>query len=83
MAEGRNVTVDHHNGLFFIREQQVERIFSDNTSINRFVVSEAILKCIQLTWECHSTETQQDIWCKYRWDLHKESQSYIQEQERR
>jgi superfamily I DNA and RNA helicase len=34
-----------------IREQKCERLFSDNTSINRFVVSQAILKCVQLIWD--------------------------------
>lgn len=48
LDEGKNVTVDHHNGLYLIREQIIEGIFSDNTSINCFVVSEAILKCLQL-----------------------------------
>ena len=36
MAEGKNITVDHYNDLYLIREQKVDRIFSDNTSINRF-----------------------------------------------
>ena len=49
MAEKRNVTID----IFLIREQQVERIFSDNTRINRFVVSQAILKCLQLIHACY------------------------------
>ena len=53
MAEGKNVTIDHHDGIFLIREQQISHIFSDNTSINRFVVSEAILKCLQLIESCH------------------------------
>lgn len=44
MADIRNVTIDHHNGIFLIREQKVERIFSDSTSINHFVTSETILK---------------------------------------
>ena len=53
LSEGKNVTVDHHDGIFMIREQNIERIFSDHTSINRFVVSEAILKCLQLINTCH------------------------------
>ena len=36
MADIRNVTIDHHNGIFLIGEQKVERIFSDSTSINHF-----------------------------------------------
>ena len=54
MVEKRNVTIDHYNNILLIREQQqIERIFSDNTSINRFVVSEAILKCLQLIHACY------------------------------
>ena len=33
---------------FSIRERQIKRIISDNTSINRFVISEVILKCLNL-----------------------------------
>ena len=57
IAEGKNVTVDHHDGIYLIREQKVERIFSDHTSINRFVVSEAILKCLQLIETCHGEDS--------------------------
>ena len=57
MSEKKNVTVDHHNGIYLIREQQVDRIFSDHTSINRFVVSEAILKCLQLIETCHGKDS--------------------------
>ena len=52
MAEGKSVTVDRHNGIYLIREQIIDRIFSDQTSINRFVVSEAIFKCLQLIETC-------------------------------
>ena len=34
--------------LYLIRERQIERIFSDNTSINRFVISQSILKCLNM-----------------------------------
>ena len=57
MAEGKPVTIDYHNGLYLIREQIVSRIFSDHTSINRFVVSEAILKCLQLIETCHGEDS--------------------------
>ena len=57
LAEGKKVSVDHHNGLYLIREQQVSRVFSDHTSINRFVVSEAILKCLQLIETCHGDDS--------------------------
>ena len=40
-----------------IREQKVNRIFSDHTSINRFDVSEAILKCLQLIETCHGKDS--------------------------
>ena len=52
-AEGKNVTVEEFNGIFMVREQSVERKFSDHTSINRFVVSEAILRCLQLISDCY------------------------------
>ena len=57
MAEGKNVTIDHHNGIYLIREQKIDCIFSDHTSINRFVVSEAILKCLQLIETCHGEDS--------------------------
>ena len=56
-AEGKNVTIDHHNEIYLIREQKIDRIFSDHTSINRFVVSEAILKCLLLIETCHNEES--------------------------
>ena len=57
MAEGKNVTIDHHNGIYLIREEKIDRIFSDHTSINKFVVSEAILKCLQLIETCHGEDS--------------------------
>ena len=48
MAEGKNMTIDKFNEMYLIREQQINRILSDNMSINMFVVSEAVLKCLQL-----------------------------------
>ena len=53
MVAGRKVTIDEYNGLYLIKEEHIERIFSDNTSINRFVVSQAILKCLQLIEDCY------------------------------
>ena len=53
MAEKKNVMIDHHNGIYLIREQKIDHIFSGNTSINRFVVLEAILKCSLLIDKCH------------------------------
>lgn len=43
--------------LTIIREQNVERIFSDNTSFNRFVISEAILKCLQLILDSYGKDS--------------------------
>ena len=57
LAEGRNITIDNYKDLFLTREQKVERIFSDNTSINRFVISEAILKCLPLILDNYLTES--------------------------
>ena len=57
LSEGKNLTVDYHDDIFMIREQNIERIFSDHTSINRFVVSEAILKCLQLINTCHGEDS--------------------------
>ena len=57
MAEGKNVTVEEFNGIYLVREQTIERKFSDNTSINRFVVSEAILKCLQLIEAFHGEDS--------------------------
>ena len=48
MAEGRNLSIDEYNGLFLIKEQHCERLFSDNTSVNRFVISHSILQLLQL-----------------------------------
>lgn len=54
LSENRNVTIDSYQNkdtkqeIYLIRERQIERIFSDNTSINGFVISEAILKCLKL-----------------------------------
>ena len=57
MADKRNVTIDHYNDIYLIKEQTCKRLFSDNTSINRFVVSEAILKCLLLIEACHGDDS--------------------------
>ena len=57
MAQNSNVTVDYYNDLYLIREKEIERLKSDNTSINRFVISEAILKCLQLIEACYSKDS--------------------------
>ena len=54
LAENRDVVIDSYQNpntkqeLYLIRERQIERIFSDNTSINRFVISQSILKCLNM-----------------------------------
>lgn len=54
LAENRDVTIDSYQNpntkqdLYIVREGQIERIFSDNRLINRFVISEAILRCLNL-----------------------------------
>ena len=65
MAEGKNVTIDHHNEIYLIREQKVDRVFSDHTSVNRFVVSQAILKLLQLIQTCHGKDS---VLCGYNTD---------------
>lgn len=58
MNERRNLTIDHNNGLYMIRKQKVKRLFSDNTSINCFVVTEAITtKCLQLIDCCSAKDS--------------------------
>ena len=34
MAEGKNVTVEHFDGIYLVREQMIDRKFSDHMSIN-------------------------------------------------
>ena len=53
MSEKKDILIDYYKGTFLVREQHVERIFSDNTSVNRFVVSEAILNCLRLIEAWH------------------------------
>lgn len=51
LAQGRNVTIDNYKDLYLSREQTVERIFSDNTGINRFVISQSIVETLQLIFD--------------------------------
>ena len=57
MVAGKKISVDNYKNsltdqeLFLVREQQTERVFSDNTSINRFVVLQAILSCLDLIYD--------------------------------
>lgn len=58
MNENNNVSIDHYKDTYLIKEQKIDRIFSDNTSINRFVISQAILKLLFLIRECHSDKSE-------------------------
>ena len=55
LLEGRDIFIDSYKNpstkqeLFLIRERTIERSFSENTSINRLVISPAILQCLNLT----------------------------------
>ena len=46
--EKMNITIDNYNDLYLIREQKIQRLFSETSRINRFVVSEAILYVLNL-----------------------------------
>ena len=48
LADGKNLTIDKFENVYLIREQNVERILSDHTSINRFVISNSVLQCLKL-----------------------------------
>ena len=54
LSEGKNLTIDNHEDIYLVKEQRVERLFSDHTSVNRFVVSQGILKCLNLLFACHN-----------------------------
>ena len=57
IKDGRNIVIDSYNEIYLIKEQKCERLFSDNTSVNRFVVSQAILKCLELIRECYGKKS--------------------------
>ena len=61
LIEGKNVAIDKFENVYLIREQKVERILSDHTSINRFVISNSILQLLKQNWteysELYSTNT--------------------------
>ena len=64
LATGKNISIDSYKKsmtdqeLFLVRERQTERIFSDNTSMNRFVVSQAILSCLNLIYDNWTDKSQ-------------------------
>ena len=57
VKDGRNIIIDSFNEIYLIKEQKCERLFTDNTSINRFVVSQAILECLKLIRKCYSKKS--------------------------
>ena len=48
LIDGKNITIDNFEDVYLIREQKTDRILSDHTSINRFIISQSILQCLQL-----------------------------------
>ena len=44
--------------LFLVRERPIDRIFSENTSVNRFVISQAILSCLNLIYDNLTNESE-------------------------
>ena len=55
--DGRNIIIDSFNEIYLIKEQKCERLFTDNTSVNRFVVSQAILECLKLISKCYGKKS--------------------------
>lgn len=47
IENGINVIIDKFKDIFLEREQKIERILADHTSINRFVISRSILQCLE------------------------------------
>ena len=64
LASGKKISIDNYKNsltdqeLFLVRERQTERIFSENTSINRFVVPQAILSCLNLIYDNWTDESE-------------------------
>ena len=64
LAEGRDIFIDSYKNpstkqeLFLIRERTLECNYSDNTSINRFVISQAILQCLNLIYDDWTNESE-------------------------
>ena len=53
VAEKMNISIDNYNNLYLICEQKLERLFRETCSINRFVVSKAILYALNLIESCY------------------------------
>ena len=57
LTDGKNITIDNFEDLYLIREQKIDRMLSDHTGINRYIISQSILQCLQLlknNWTKHS-----------------------------
>lgn len=48
LINGKNITTDNYENIYLVREQKIDRILSNHTSINRFIISQSILQCFQL-----------------------------------
>lgn len=57
LNERRNITISNYDDIYLIKETKIERLFSDHTSINRYVISGAILKCLKLLYKCYDDES--------------------------
>ena len=57
LAAGRDIFIDSYTNpttkqvLFLVRVRTIEHIFTDNTSISRFVISQAILSCLNMIYD--------------------------------
>ena len=64
LANGKNISIESYKNnltdqeLYLVPERQTERIFSDNTSINRFVVSQAISSYLNLIYDKWTDESE-------------------------
>ena len=47
LTDGKNITIDNFEDLYLIREQKIDRMLSDHTGINRYIISQSILQCLQ------------------------------------
>ena len=79
LIDGKNITIDNFEDVYLIREQKTDRILSDHTSINRFIISQSILQCLQLLKK-KLDSTFEIIFNKYRWLLYDKSKLLIQKQ---
>ena len=52
MREKKTLSINSCKGTYILREQQCERLFQDNTSVNRFIVSQSVLKTLKLINKC-------------------------------